>query len=67
MFFSPSAVESFFAANTLPHSTILFAIGNTTARSIEQYSTNKVIISDRPGKEALLDKVISHFNTINQH
>jgi uroporphyrinogen-III synthase len=66
MFFSPSAVESFFAANRPPQSTILFAIGDTTAGSIEQYSSNKVITSDQPGKQALLEKVISHFNTINQ-
>jgi uroporphyrinogen-III synthase len=66
MFFSPSAVESFFSSNTAPPSTILFAIGDTTAAAIEQYAPNKVITSDRPGKEALVDKVISYYKTINQ-
>jgi uroporphyrinogen-III synthase len=66
MFFSPSAVESFFRSNTPSPSTILFAIGGTTAAAIEQYAPNKVITSDRPGKEALVDKVVSYFNTINQ-
>ena len=66
MFFSPSAVESFFSSNTAPASTILFAIGDTTAAAIEQYAPNKVITSDTPGKEALVDKVISYYNTINQ-
>jgi len=67
MFFSPTAAESFFKANDPASSTILFAIGNTTARAIEQYASNKVITSDHPGKEALLEKVISYFTTINQH
>ena len=67
MFFSPSAVESFFETNSICDGTILFAIGNTTAKTIEQYSTNKVITSDHPGKEALVKKLILHFTTINQH
>ena len=66
MFFSPSAVESFFSINTAPPSTILFAIGDTTAAAIEQYAPNKVITGERPGKDALVDKVISYYNTINQ-
>ena len=61
MFFSPSAVASFFEANSITEDTILFAIGNTTAKTIEQYSSNKVITSDHPGKEDLLNKVIFTF------
>jgi len=38
VFFSPSAVDSFFTVNKLPPNTILFAIGNTTANSIKKYS-----------------------------
>jgi uroporphyrinogen-III synthase len=67
MFFSPSAVESFFVNNTVPPETIFFSIGDTTRKTIEQYSTNKVITSDHPGKEDLVNKVILYFNTINQH
>ncbi|MBI3883093.1 MAG: uroporphyrinogen-III synthase [Sphingobacteriales bacterium] len=60
LFFSPSAVDSFFSANQANTKTILFAIGNTTANTIQQYSTNKIIISDEPGKENLLEKVMNY-------
>ena len=61
LFFSPSAVESFFKNNTLPASTILFAIGNTTANAIRKFTKNKVIISDVPGKDNLVKKMIEYF------
>ena len=38
LFFSPSAVQSFFEKNKLDDQTILFAIGNTTANEIKKYS-----------------------------
>jgi uroporphyrinogen-III synthase len=67
IFFSPSAVQSFFSVNNVsPHST-LFAIGTTTARSIEQYASNKVITTDAPGKQQLIELVIGHFQHINQN
>jgi uroporphyrinogen-III synthase len=58
LFFSPSAVESFFKHNKVNERTILFAIGNTTAGEIKKYITNKIIISDAPGKESLVRKMI---------
>jgi uroporphyrinogen-III synthase len=66
MFFSPSAVEIFFSNNTTSNAAVLFAIGETTAASIKQYSSNKVITSSFPAKEALLDTVVYYFNTINR-
>ncbi len=62
LFFSPSAVESFFRTNKLPESTLLFAIGKTTANEIKKYSNNKIIISDEPGKENLVKKMIEYFS-----
>ena len=61
LFFSPSAVESFFSNNTIPQQTILFAIGNTTATTVKKFSNNKIIISDNPGKENLVQKMIEYF------
>lgn len=61
LFFSPSAVESFFANNKIGDKTILFAIGNTTANEIKKYSNNKIIIGDEPGKENLVTKMISNY------
>ncbi len=61
LFFSPSAVTSFFKQNKLPGTTILFAIGNTTANEIKKYTTNKIIISDEPGKENLVRVMMEYF------
>jgi len=61
LFFSPSAVASFFKNNKLPDATILFSIGNTTANEIKKYSSNKIITSDEPGKEHLVMKMMEYF------
>lgn len=62
LFFSPSAVRSFFSTNKVPDKTILFAIGNTTAAEIRKFTGNKIIISDAPGKENLVAKMIEYFS-----
>jgi uroporphyrinogen-III synthase len=67
IFFSPTAVQSFFSMNSVAPETVLFAIGNTTSTAIEQYASNKVITTEQPGKEQLIDLVIRHFQHINQN
>lgn len=62
LFFSPSAVESFFSNNKIEASSVLFAIGNTTANTLKKYSNNKIIISDEPGKENLMRKMMEYFS-----
>ncbi|MES2850459.1 MAG: uroporphyrinogen-III synthase [Bacteroidota bacterium] len=61
LFFSPSAVRSFFKSNKLAEKTVAFAIGNTTAAEIKKFSNNKIIISDEPGKENLVQKMMEYF------
>ncbi len=61
LFFSPSAVENFFSVNKVAAHSLMFAIGSTTAASIEKYTTNKIIVADEPGKENLVDKMIAYF------
>ena len=61
LFFSPGAVQSLFSVNQLPQATVLFAIGATTAECIRAYSSNPVVVSERPAAAALLQKVIVHF------
>lgn len=61
LFYSPSAVESFFSMNTANQSTALFAIGATTADALKPYSNN-IIIAQSTGKEALVQQMIAHFN-----
>ncbi|MBZ5858588.1 uroporphyrinogen-III synthase [Flavihumibacter profundi] len=58
LFYSPSAVDSFFIHNRLPDHALAFAIGNTTANAIRKYAGNKIIIADEPGKEQLVAKAI---------
>ena len=70
LFFSPSAVESFFSVNTVPFNTVLFAIGSTTADCIHLHSSNKIVESDKPGKQHLVEKAIKYFdksNHTNEH
>jgi len=61
LFFSPSAVQSFFSVNQLPSETVLFSIGQTTAESLQTYSTNKIIVADKPEKEEVMKIVIEYF------
>lgn len=61
LFFSPSAVQSFFSINTVDKETQLFAIGSTTAKAIQQYNKNNVVISGMPGKENLVRQVIGYY------
>lgn len=62
LFFSPSAVHSFFSMNTVPIDTILFSIGDTTTAAIQSYCTNKIITSDWPGVDSLLEQVTHFYN-----
>jgi uroporphyrinogen-III synthase len=61
LFYSPSAVQSFFYANAVPASTVLFAIGQTTADAIKSFTDNLIIESERPGKDELVKKMFLFF------
>lgn len=64
VFFSPSAVHSFFSVNSIADSTLLFAIGQTTADTIRTYTANRTICSQSPEKEALIRQVIHYYKKI---
>jgi uroporphyrinogen-III synthase len=61
LFFSPSAVQSFFSVNQLNNHTVCFAIGQTTADSIAAACNNKVFVGRSPRQELLLQEVINYF------
>ncbi len=63
LFFSPSAVHSFFSVNKLTETAICFAIGSTTAAAIRQYCANPVVTSETPEKNALVYQLIDYFQT----
>ncbi len=61
LFFSPSAVNSFFYSNKIGPAVTLFAIGNTTAAAIKKHTTNKVVFSETASKESVLDYAVTYF------
>jgi uroporphyrinogen-III synthase len=62
LFFSPSAVDSFFSVNKIKRETLFFTIGTTTAETIQQYNNGKIIVAAQPGKEALMQQAIDFFS-----
>jgi uroporphyrinogen-III synthase len=60
LFFSPSAVKSFFSTNKIDTTTVLFAIGKTTAEALKQFSTNKVLAGTQPNKEILAQQAMQY-------
>ncbi len=62
IFFSPTAVKSFFQVNKISGKTIFFAIGDTTAAEIKKYSANRIIVASEPGKERLVETAIGFFH-----
>ena len=67
LFFSPSAVHSFFKTNRVNNRTVFYAIGETTASAIKQYAVNKIIIGNTPAKDELFRLCISNFTERNNN
>ena len=66
LFFSPSAIQSFFKENVLPKTTACFCIGYTTANTLKEYKiTNKIIVSNYPSQQVMIDIVLNYFNIKN--
>jgi hydroxymethylbilane synthase len=49
LFYSPSAVRSFFSLNNLPATTTCYAIGETTAAEIKKYCSNDIALDFKKG------------------
>jgi len=61
-FFSPSAVESFFSANTLNENAVCFSVGKTTSEAIRKFSSNTIITSDVAAEKHVIDMVMAYNN-----
>lgn len=61
IFYSPSGVRSFYSANQTEDFTVLFAIGETTARELGYYGKKRIIIPAKPSTEDLVDELIAYF------
>ncbi len=59
LFFSPSAVNSFFSLNRLQDFTLCFAIGSTTAQALSGSTTNRIITSKFPSQESMMELVLA--------
>lgn len=62
LFFSPSAVHSFFSVNMIPFGATIFTIGATTAAAVASYTFHNTVVSPQPDEQVLLDEVINHYN-----
>jgi uroporphyrinogen-III synthase len=60
MFFSPSAVNSFFT-NNISNNTVFFSIGETTAETIRSLSDNEIVIAEQPSQASLVAAVKKYF------
>jgi uroporphyrinogen-III synthase len=61
LFYSPSAVKSYFELNEAHEGQIFFAIGKTTAEAIKQNTLETVITADKPGKTELAELMLNYF------
>ena len=61
LFFSPSAVRSFFAVNSVPHTTALFAIGSTTAQALQTAGYSNIVVANAAGKEAMIETFLNWY------
>lgn len=63
LFFSPTAVASFFSMNSTAPQAVLFALGTTTASALKNACRNEVVISARPDKGFLLQMAVAYGQT----
>lgn len=61
LFFSPSAVESYFKMNTIKDETC-FCIGETTAEALENKKVKTIVIADKPSVENVIAEVLEYYN-----
>lgn len=63
LFFSPSAVESFFQTNILAESIPCFCIGDTTAAAARECTDNPIVIAEETSQESIAASVKEYFKT----
>ncbi len=61
LFFSPSGVQSYVAANSIV-ATIVFCIGNTTASEAKKYTDTTIIVANKPTVENVIVQAVKYFD-----
>lgn len=56
-FFSPSGVKSFFKTYQIPNNSFIFAIGESTQKSLENFTKNEIFIPKIPKTQDLIDLI----------
>jgi len=67
LFFSPSAVHSFFSSNRPDGNTVCFALGATTAAALSSATPNRIVTANEPSQQAMLDAVTHYFDQTNNN
>ncbi len=62
LFFSPTAVQSFFSANNISSNVVCFAIGNTTGNELRKFTTNKIITAAEPSEKEVIQLAADTLN-----
>ena len=62
IFLSPSAVRSFFSANSVEKKTLLFALGPTTANAIKEIGENEIVVSGVYTQQSLTRELIHYYH-----
>jgi uroporphyrinogen-III synthase len=60
LFFSPTAVRSFFTANEISPATTVLAMGTTTAATFKEYSSHPITISAEADKAFVFKMALDH-------
>jgi uroporphyrinogen-III synthase len=58
LFFSPSAVESYFQLNAMPAHAVAVCIGHTTEATLRMYGVNEIIVSPKPDEASMLEAIV---------
>jgi len=60
LFFSPTAVRSFFSMNKISSGTIVITMGTTTAAALKEYTEHPVVISPEADKTYVLNMALNY-------
>jgi uroporphyrinogen-III synthase len=57
IFTSPSNAEAYLNLHAIDHNATVIVFGQSTKKAVEKYTTARVLITDQPGEESVLDTI----------
>lgn len=61
MFFSPSAVQSYFSINVPNEQVVCFSIGSTTTKELTTHTKNRIVTAKQSSERSLVESVLDYF------